>query len=141
MLRLQLREHRQKGCARELHQSLSKIRSDAMSIFRWLKAQQITSSRRPTKRTGKPRRGYRPGVECLENRLAPATLTVNSLADNTTDTSHLTLRDAITLVNHSGDPSTLGQSTMPAGWAGQIGGCCQSIGHGACWISNRLKTR
>jgi hypothetical protein len=93
-----------------------------MSIFRWLKAQQITSSRRPTKRTGKPRRGYRPGVECLENRLAPATLTVNSLADNTTDTSHLTLRDAITLVNHSGDPSTLGQSTMPAGWAGQIGG-------------------
>ena len=41
----------------------------------------------------------RPAVEALEERMAPAVLTVNTLADNTTDTSVLTLRDAITLVN------------------------------------------
>ncbi len=35
------------------------------------------------------------GTELLEDRLAPALLTVNSLADNTTDTSDLTLREAI----------------------------------------------
>ena len=49
-------------------------------------------------------------------------LTVNSLADNTTDTSHLTLRDAITLVNNGGNPGSLGQSSMPPGWAAQITG-------------------
>jgi hypothetical protein len=62
----------------------------------------------------------RPRVELLEDRTAPATLTVNTTADNTTDTSVLTLRDAITLVNNGGNPTSLGQSTMPAGWASQI---------------------
>ncbi len=52
----------------------------------------------------------------------PATLIVNSTADNTTDMSHLTLRDAITLVNQAGNPSSLGQSNLPAGWASQITG-------------------
>src|SRR5205823_1033051 len=56
----------------------------------------------------------------LESRLAPATLTVNTLADNTTDTTVLTLRDAITLVNNAGNPSSLGQGSMPSGWASQI---------------------
>jgi hypothetical protein len=56
----------------------------------------------------------------LEGRLAPATLTVNTTADNTTDTSVLTLRDAITLVNSGGDPTSLGLPSMPAGWAAQI---------------------
>src|SRR5207245_2599273 len=51
---------------------------------------------------------------------APATLTVNSLADNTTDTSVLTLRDAVVLVNNAGAPSGLGQATMPDGWAAQV---------------------
>src|SRR5262249_18504974 len=59
-------------------------------------------------------------LEPLETRLAPAILTVNTTADNTTDTSVLTLRDAITLVNHAGNPASLGQSTMSAGWAAQI---------------------
>jgi hypothetical protein len=62
----------------------------------------------------------RPLLERLEDRTAPAVLTVNTLADNTTDTSVLTLRDAVTLVNHGGDPSSLGQSSMPSGWAAQI---------------------
>jgi titin len=59
-------------------------------------------------------------VEVLEDRMAPAVLTVNSTADNTTDTSVLTLRDAITLVDHGGDPTSLGQASMPAGWASQV---------------------
>ncbi len=59
-------------------------------------------------------------LEQLEVRLAPATLVVNSFADNITDTSHLTLRDAITLVNNGGQSTSLGQSTMPAGWNSQI---------------------
>jgi hypothetical protein len=66
------------------------------------------------------RRPFRPVLESLEDRLAPATLTVNSVSDNTTDTSVLTLRDAITLVNNAGDPTSLGQTTMPAAWAAQI---------------------
>src|SRR6516165_2747058 len=59
-------------------------------------------------------------LEVLEDRLSPAVLTVNTTADNTTDTSVLTLRDAITLANSAGDPTALGQSSMPAGWASQI---------------------
>jgi hypothetical protein len=40
-------------------------------------------------------------LEGLEDRLAPAAwlLTVNSTADNTTDTTHLTLRDAVAAIN------------------------------------------
>jgi hypothetical protein len=66
------------------------------------------------------RAGGKPTLELLEDRLAPATLTVNTTADNTTDTSVLTLRDAITLVNNAGNPTSLGQSSMPTGWAAQI---------------------
>jgi len=65
---------------------------------------------------------YRPVLEALEDRLAPAVLTVNSAADNTTDTTVLTLRDALTLVNNGGDPTSLGQPSMPMGWANQISG-------------------
>jgi hypothetical protein len=67
-------------------------------------------------------RAFRPVVEVLEGRRVPALLVVNSGLDNTTDTSHLTLRDAITLVDNGGNPSSLGQSAMPAGWASQLTG-------------------
>jgi hypothetical protein len=68
-------------------------------------------------------------LEVLEGRLAPATLTVNSAADNTSDTSVLTLRDAITLVNSGGNPASLGQTSMPAGWQSQIsGGFVNAVG-------------
>ena len=63
-----------------------------------------------------------PNLELLENRITPATLFVNSPNDNTTDTSHLTLRDAITLVNNGGNPTSLGQPSLPAGWSSQITG-------------------
>jgi len=58
-------------------------------------------------------RSFRPCLEGLEDRLTPSTLTVNTLADNTTDSSLLTLRDAIVLINNGGDPTALGQPSMP----------------------------
>src|SRR4051812_36638218 len=80
------------------------------------------SSRKPRPSAMKRphRTSSQPRLEALEDRLAPATLTVNSPADNTADTSVLTLREAITLVNNGGDPTSLGQASMPAGWASQI---------------------
>jgi predicted outer membrane repeat protein len=69
-----------------------------------------------------PLRRFRPALEPVENRIAPATLTVNTTDDNTTDTGFLTLREAITLVNNGGNPTSLGQSSLPAGWASQITG-------------------
>jgi hypothetical protein len=62
-------------------------------------------------------------LEWLEDRLAPATVTVNTTADDptATNTTALTLRDAITLVNNGGNPQSLGQSSMPPpGLASQI---------------------
>jgi hypothetical protein len=73
-------------------------------------------------RSGRPNRRPRLFLELLESRLAPALLTVNSLADNTADTSVLTLRDAIGLVNNAGDPTSLGQVSMPGGWSAQVAG-------------------
>jgi uncharacterized repeat protein (TIGR01451 family) len=61
-------------------------------------------------------------VEFLEDRRVLAVLTVNSLGDNPADTSALTLRDALTLVNNAGSPGSLGQASMPSGWASQIAG-------------------
>jgi hypothetical protein len=46
-----------------------------------------------TPRTRRPVPGrFRPRLEALEGRLAPATLTVNTLADNTVADASLTLR-------------------------------------------------
>jgi hypothetical protein len=66
-------------------------------------------ARTPHTRRKEPAR-FRPRLEALEGRLAPAVLTVNSTADNTTDTSVLTLREAIAIVNTSPDVKTLSQS-------------------------------
>jgi hypothetical protein len=41
-------------------------------------------------------------LEALEDRLAPATLTVNSTADNFTDTTVMTLRAAVDLIDSGG---------------------------------------
>jgi parallel beta-helix repeat protein len=59
-------------------------------------------------------------LEVLEDRSTPAVLTVNTVADNTTDTTVLTLREAIALLNSGGAPSALGQASLPAGWQSQI---------------------
>lgn len=65
----------------------------------------------------KERRGtFRPFLESLETRTAPAVLTVNSVADNTVADAKLTLREAILLVD-----GTLGRSLTP-GERGQVVG-------------------
>ena len=79
------------------------------AIIRWVKGKRVNKPMRP-----KPR--YRPGLETLENRLAPAVLTVNSLLDNTTSDSNLTLREAILVVD-----GTLGRS-LTAGESAQVSG-------------------
>jgi hypothetical protein len=58
----------------------------------------------------------------LENRLAPATLTVNSFADNTTADSSLTLREAILLVDNTGDASSALGRSLTSGEQAQITG-------------------
>src|SRR5438128_7850672 len=77
------------------------------SFSDWLKAM--------SRRSEAPRRGKRlpgrrcvPHLEALENRLAPAVLTVNTLADETTADNSLSLREAVGVVNSG---STSGLST------------------------------
>jgi hypothetical protein len=87
----------------------------------WLqRIRSIFSHREKHRSRGKTRLWVRPRVEAFEDRVAPAVLTVNSTADNTTDTSVLTLRDAITLADDAGNPASLGQASMTPGWASQI---------------------
>ena len=90
-----------------------------MSLPSWLAKlfPQFTGSRRSRRKVRHLR--LQPSLEVLEVRMMPATLIVNSTADNTTDASHLTLRDAIMLVNNAGNTSFL-----PGGWSGggQISG-------------------
>jgi hypothetical protein len=70
---------------------------------------------RTARRDGRPGAAKaRPRVEALEGRLAPTTLTVNSLADNTNPGNFLTLREAVLLVDSGGDPhAALGRPLTP----------------------------
>jgi hypothetical protein len=52
------------------------------------------------RKTNRPKRRLQ--LEALEDRTAPAVLTVTSLADNTTDTTVMTLRAAVDLVDSGG---------------------------------------
>jgi CSLREA domain-containing protein len=72
------------------------------SLFRWARTcRPVATIRR------QPR--FRPALEELENRWAPAVLTVNTVADNTTADSALSLREAISVVD-----GTLGRSLTSA---------------------------
>jgi Cadherin-like domain len=62
------------------------------SFFSWLKGNR--KSRRAGTKHRPPAR-FRPQLECLEDRLMPAVITVTSLADNLTIDSQVTLREAI----------------------------------------------
>src|SRR5262249_60582485 len=64
----------------------------------------------------------RPALEVLEDRLAPAVLTVNSVADNVTSDSLLTLREALQLVNAGGDASAALGRSLSAGEAARVTG-------------------
>ena len=57
-------------------------------------------------------------TELLEDRLAPAILTVNSTADNTTDTNHLTLREAILASEGSYTPTRAQLNQISSGLLG-----------------------
>jgi predicted outer membrane repeat protein len=98
-----------------------------MSFTSWLRSLKAASRPTPARRDRRrPRRtqprGGKPRLEVLEDRTAPAVLTVNSAADTNAavDASALTLRDAVLLVNSGGEPTALGQSSMPAAWQAQI---------------------
>jgi hypothetical protein len=75
-----------------------------MSFTRWLRNLQAVfhlrnasgNARRPG-RSARPR--FRPRLEVLEGRLAPAVLTVNTAADETAADNTLSLREAIGVVN------------------------------------------
>jgi hypothetical protein len=63
---------------------------------------------------------HQPRLEALEDRLAPATLTVNTVADNTGADASLTLREAIALVSNAGNaPAALGRA-LTTGESAQI---------------------
>src|SRR5438067_5778339 len=79
-----------------------------------------------SRKSGAPRRGQRPpgrrGVlrlEALEDRLAPAVLTVNTLADQTTADNVLSLREAVGVVNSGSTGGLSGaEQTQVAGTLG-----------------------
>src|SRR5262249_22512564 len=91
-------------------------RRSTMTFSQWLRRTfgPPAPTGRARRRSQRPswRRRVLPVVELLEDRLAPATLTVNSLADNTTSGDGLlTLREAIFSCNQGtlSDSSASGQ--------------------------------
>jgi hypothetical protein len=77
-----------------------------------------------TPRTGRSPVGRRPRLEALEDRLAPATLTVNSTADTASSSDpYLSLREAIAIVNSPTLPTDLSQQILD-----QISGTLHSGG-------------
>src|SRR5262249_29425801 len=102
-------------------------KSIAMTSHSWIR--KLFGRRQPGRRGAQPQaaRRFRPALEALEDRLAPATLTVNTTQDDATtvNTSQLTLRDAIYLVDFHGNYQLIPGNTatsMPSGWASQITG-------------------
>ncbi len=85
----------------------------------------IQTHRRKTAASRTARRiGFvRPWLEILEDRLAPATLTVNSIADTVSGTTPtLDLREAILLVNSGGTATDSSGNSLSAAKASQISG-------------------
>jgi hypothetical protein len=68
------------------------------------------------------RRRFRPVLEFLEDRLAPATLTINSVADTIAAGTSLTIREAVLLVDAGGNATTALNRSLTMGEAGQITG-------------------
>src|SRR6266851_5730557 len=89
------------------HSSLGRRRSSTTNNRRSTVFKSLLSlvGHRRAVTTVRRRPGVRLTLEALEGRWAPAILTVNSVADNTTKDSVLTLREAIQIVD-----GTLGRS-------------------------------
>jgi hypothetical protein len=66
----------------------------------------------PKARPLAPRPRIRPTIERLEDRTEPAILTVNSLLDDPTTTSALTLRQAIGVCDAHGQPVSGGAGAV-----------------------------
>ena len=80
----------------------------SQSIFSWLTGVRNKSRHAGNKRV--PARRWRPGVESLEDRIAPATVTVTSLDDKTPGDGKVTMREATQVVKTDApvDGSTAG---------------------------------
>ena len=84
-------------------------------MFRFLSKLFAPTRRKPF--TRRPR--FRPTLEILEGRWAPAVLTVNSLADSTTANNFLTLGEALEVVNGTlGLAPTAGEQAQITGTLG-----------------------
>ncbi len=76
-----------------------------MARFSWRNWFVVESRRTERKQ---PRATFRPRVQMLEDRLAPAALTVNSILDTASDSAaYLTLREAVAIVNSPTLPTDL----------------------------------
>ncbi len=95
-----------------------------MSVLRWLAKSLVQYSwlRRPDRKIAIRRRHTCPSLTILEDRLVPALLTVNSLADGpvSADSSTLTLREAIALIDTGGTAADSSGHGLAASKATQI---------------------
>src|SRR6266852_134859 len=84
-----------------------------LTLLRWksLPGHGPTGRNRQTRQPRKSPRTFRPRLEALEDRLAPAILTVNTAADETTADNFLSLREAIAVVD-SGSTNGLSAAEM-----------------------------
>jgi hypothetical protein len=86
----------------------------------WLRKWKRSAPRAGAHRFPRQRSTFRPQLEALEDRLAPATLTVNSVADTTAAGNSLNLREAVLLVNAGGNATAALGRALTAGEAGQV---------------------
>src|SRR5881398_3412190 len=89
---------------------------------KWLRQAVAGATRKDRGARRRPVSRFRPGLEGLEDRLAPATLAVDDVLDNTTADEVLTLREAVLLVNSAGDASAALGRDLTSGEQSQITG-------------------
>src|SRR5262245_23782272 len=89
-----------------------------MTLRSWIR--QLFAHRPRTVRKAPAR--CRPTLEALEDRLVPATLIVNSTADNLMADTSLTLREAVLLDNAGGNATAALGRSLTAGEAAQVKG-------------------
>jgi|SRR5579884_464204 len=89
-------------------------RTTCASVFSHVWSKTFASGRRTASVAAQRR--VRPGLECLEDRLVPAVINVNTLADiplNQLQPGQITLRDAIQIANTNGEASNTINLTLP----------------------------
>ena len=95
-----------------------------MSFKCWLSKRSRPLAQKPRRLQSRRGAFVKPVVELLEDRMAPAVLTVNTVADDLTpNDSSVSLREAITALNAGndlGDPDIIAQA--PGTFHGDLGG-------------------